>query len=165
METAVGEFERLDLVLVTHIHKDHFDAAAVVRHFDNNPAATLISTPEVIVELVNETGLTVDANFFISADASDEGGLFVSGNLFTEYSDRPIPTLGARMTVSFALACDRIRSMGVSRPVFVNTLTFTGGVSPDQIIFLRESDYACGDTLRFVYFAEDDVFHVRLERP
>ncbi len=86
-------------------------------------------------------------------------------DLFTEYSDRPIPTLGARMTVSFALACDRIRSMGVSRPVFVNTLTFTGGVSPDQIIFLRESDYACGDTLRFVYFAEDDVFHVRLERP
>ena len=55
--------------------------------------------------------------------------------------------------------------MGVSRPIFVNTLTFTGGVSDDQLILLRESDYACGDTLRFVYFAENDVFRVRLERP
>ena len=121
--------------------------------------------PETMIELVNETGLTVDANFFISSDASDAGGLLISGNLFTEYSDRPIPTLGARKTVRFALACDRIRSIGVSRPIFVNTLTFTGGVSDDQIILLRESDYACGDTLRFVYFAENDVFRVRLERP
>ena len=121
--------------------------------------------PETMIELVNETGLTVDANFFISSDASDAGGLLISGNLFTEYSDRPIPTLGARKTVRFALACDRIRSMGVSRPIFVNTLSFTGGVSDDQIILLRESDYACGDTLRFVYFAENDVFRVRLERP
>ena len=76
--------------------------------------------PDTTVKLVNETSLTVDANFYISADASDEGGLFVSGNLYTAYSDRPIPTLGPRQTVSFPLACDLIRSIGVSRPIFAD---------------------------------------------
>ena len=121
--------------------------------------------PETTVELINETGLTVDANFYISGDATDEGGLFVSGNLFTEYSHRPIPTLAPSDTVSFLLACDRIASMGVLRPVFMNTITFSGGESVDKMILLRESGFACGDRLRFVYFVEEDVFSVRLERP
>lgn len=121
--------------------------------------------PETTVELMNETGLTIDANFYISGDATDEGGLFISGNLFTEYADRPIPTLGPRDSVSFLLACDRIASMGVLRPVFMNTITFTGGESADMIILLRESGFACGDRLRFVYFVDEGVFSVRLERP
>ena len=54
IETAEGEFDRLDLVLVTHSHKDHFNAAAVIRHFGNNPQAQLISTPEVVEAVASE---------------------------------------------------------------------------------------------------------------
>lgn len=54
IETAEGEFDRLDLVLVTHSHKDHFNAAAVIRHFANNPQARLISTPEVVAAVASE---------------------------------------------------------------------------------------------------------------
>ena len=54
IETSEGEFDRLDLVLVTHSHKDHFNAAAVIRHFANNPQARLISTPEVVEAVASE---------------------------------------------------------------------------------------------------------------
>ncbi len=54
IKTAEGEFDRLDLVLVTHSHKDHFNAAAVIRHFANNPRAQLISTPEVVEAVASE---------------------------------------------------------------------------------------------------------------
>lgn len=54
IETARGEYDSLDLVLVTHAHKDHFNAAAVIRHLANNPAARLISTEEVIAAVASE---------------------------------------------------------------------------------------------------------------
>jgi L-ascorbate metabolism protein UlaG (beta-lactamase superfamily) len=54
IETADGDFDELDLVLVTHSHKDHFSAAAVLRHFANNPLAELISTSEVIETVASE---------------------------------------------------------------------------------------------------------------
>lgn len=48
LEGAVGRFQDIDLVLVTHRHDDHFDPAAVARHLDANPEATLIAPGDAI---------------------------------------------------------------------------------------------------------------------
>jgi len=42
-------FEGVELVLVTHIHSDHVDAAAALSHLKNNPDALLVG-PEQVVE-------------------------------------------------------------------------------------------------------------------
>ena len=48
LEAARGEFAGVDLVLATHVHRDHFDAVAVARHLAANPAARFVSTPEAV---------------------------------------------------------------------------------------------------------------------
>lgn len=123
------------------------------------PDPTPTPTP-VTIELVNETGFVIDANFFANASATDASGLFIAGNIFTGYSDKAIPTMGAGQTVSFELACDAVRSLGVRRPVFVNTLEFTGGESADEVFLLLDAHYQCGDTIRFIYFRDGETFHV-----
>jgi hypothetical protein len=119
--------------------------------------------PDTTVELVNETGFVLDPNFYVSADSTDEGGLFVSANRVTSFSSRAIPTLGGNSRATLTFACDEIRSMGVWRPVFSDPVNFTGGASGDSIIIQRNDEYVCGDAIRFVYFVEDEVFGVRLE--
>ncbi len=119
--------------------------------------------PETTVELINESGFVLDPNFYISADSTDDGGLFVSGNLVTSFSDRAIATIGANSRVTLTFDCGEIRSMGVRRPVFSDPINFTGGASEDSIIIQRNDEYVCGDAIRFVYFVEDDTFSVRLE--
>lgn len=106
----------------------------------------------------------MDANFYVSAEASDEGGLFVGPNLYTDWTTRAIPTLRRGERVTFTLECDQIAAMGVLRPFFSNPVTFSGGGASDDKVFLRrELNFACGDTLRFVYFEQDGSFHVRFE--
>jgi L-ascorbate metabolism protein UlaG (beta-lactamase superfamily) len=44
-------FNDVDLILVTHNHGDHFDAAMVRQHLKNNPGARLASTDQVTSQL------------------------------------------------------------------------------------------------------------------
>jgi len=46
LETARGPFARIDVLLATHHHPDHFDARAVARHLAHNPTARLVTTPQ-----------------------------------------------------------------------------------------------------------------------
>jgi L-ascorbate metabolism protein UlaG (beta-lactamase superfamily) len=48
LEAALGRFRDIDLVLVTHRHDDHFDPAAVARHMEANPEATLIAPGDAV---------------------------------------------------------------------------------------------------------------------
>ena len=48
LETAKAPFDAVDLVLVSHVHSDHFDAASVARHLAHNPHAILVSSPQVV---------------------------------------------------------------------------------------------------------------------
>jgi len=48
LEAARGEFAGVDLVLATHAHGDHFDAAAVASHLSANSRALFVSTPEAV---------------------------------------------------------------------------------------------------------------------
>ena len=48
LESARPPFDRVNAVLATHRHDDHFNAQAVLRHLVSNPAATFISTTEAV---------------------------------------------------------------------------------------------------------------------
>ncbi|MGH7556389.1 MAG: amidohydrolase family protein [Gemmatimonadota bacterium] len=48
LETALGRFSEIDLVLVTHRHDDHFDPAAVTRHLEANPEAILVAPGDAL---------------------------------------------------------------------------------------------------------------------
>jgi L-ascorbate metabolism protein UlaG (beta-lactamase superfamily) len=47
LERGLGEFREIDLVLVTHVHRDHFGALAVERHLIQNPHAHLVAPRQV----------------------------------------------------------------------------------------------------------------------
>jgi L-ascorbate metabolism protein UlaG (beta-lactamase superfamily) len=47
LERGVGAFGEIDLVLVTHVHRDHFNAPAVERHLIQNPRAHLVAPRQV----------------------------------------------------------------------------------------------------------------------
>lgn len=51
IESAQGDFAAIDLVLASHVHGDHFDAAAVAEHLRTNARAHFISTPQAIEAL------------------------------------------------------------------------------------------------------------------
>jgi len=120
-------------------------------------------TGPVSFELVNDTDLFVDANFFRSSSAGSAAELFVQPNIYTGYSSKPIPTLDPRQTVSFSLECEEVAALGVRRPVATSLVTFTGTESADEILLLRGSDYACEDHIRFVYYFDGAAFRVRVE--
>jgi len=54
MEGARPPFDDIDLVLATHDHADHFDAAAVAACLRHNPGATFVSTPMAVERLQDE---------------------------------------------------------------------------------------------------------------
>ena len=47
LERGLGVFGAIDLVLVTHVHRDHFHAAAVERHLIENQRAHLVAPRQV----------------------------------------------------------------------------------------------------------------------
>jgi L-ascorbate metabolism protein UlaG (beta-lactamase superfamily) len=47
LERGLGVFGEIDLVLVTHVHRDHFHSLAVERHLIENPHAHLIASSQV----------------------------------------------------------------------------------------------------------------------
>jgi L-ascorbate metabolism protein UlaG (beta-lactamase superfamily) len=50
-EQARAPFDKVDLALASHHHADHFDAAAVAAHLQNNPAALFVSTNQAVEKL------------------------------------------------------------------------------------------------------------------
>ncbi len=48
LEAARAPYDRIDAILITHWHEDHFSADAVAAHLRNSPATVLISSPEVL---------------------------------------------------------------------------------------------------------------------
>lgn len=56
LEGGEAPFDEVELVLATHVHGDHFDAAAVARHLRANPQARFVSTPQAVARLRAEDG-------------------------------------------------------------------------------------------------------------
>lgn len=51
MESAQGRFSRVSLILISHHHRDHFNARSVAHHLQNNPQAKLVSSLQVVDEV------------------------------------------------------------------------------------------------------------------
>ncbi|CAN5803609.1 hypothetical protein BH18ACI5_BH18ACI5_05700 [soil metagenome] len=51
IETAAPPFDGIDLVLVSHLHLDHFHPESVGRHLQHNPQARLVSSQQVVGEV------------------------------------------------------------------------------------------------------------------
>ena len=51
IETASAPFDSIDLVLVSHLHLDHFHPEAVSLHLQHNGGATLVSSQQVVDEI------------------------------------------------------------------------------------------------------------------
>ena len=51
IETARAPFHEVDVILVSHMHLDHFHPESVVRHLRHNAEATLVSSQQVVGEL------------------------------------------------------------------------------------------------------------------
>jgi L-ascorbate metabolism protein UlaG (beta-lactamase superfamily) len=54
MKGATGNFGDIDIIAVTHRHRDHFHAPFVKRHLTNNREGKLISCPQVTELLMSE---------------------------------------------------------------------------------------------------------------
>jgi len=51
LEKAASPFDRVDLLLTTHFHADHYDPLSVAAHLSNNPRSMFISTPQAVDKL------------------------------------------------------------------------------------------------------------------
>jgi L-ascorbate metabolism protein UlaG (beta-lactamase superfamily) len=51
IETAKAPFDKIDLLLVSHLHLDHFHPQSVGLHLQHNPQATLVSSQQVVDEV------------------------------------------------------------------------------------------------------------------
>ena len=51
IETAKAPFDKIDLVLVSHRHLDHFHAESVGLHLQHNPKAQFVSSQQVVDEV------------------------------------------------------------------------------------------------------------------
>jgi L-ascorbate metabolism protein UlaG (beta-lactamase superfamily) len=51
MSNAEAPFDDVDLVLVTHGHRDHFAPGPVLEHLDSNPDSVLVGPPQAIEQL------------------------------------------------------------------------------------------------------------------
>jgi L-ascorbate metabolism protein UlaG (beta-lactamase superfamily) len=51
IEGAKAPFDKIDLILVSHLHLDHFHPESVGLHLKHNPEATLVSSQQVVDEI------------------------------------------------------------------------------------------------------------------
>jgi L-ascorbate metabolism protein UlaG (beta-lactamase superfamily) len=51
IETAKAPFDKIDLILVSHLHLDHFHPESIGLHLKHNSGATLVTSQQVVVEV------------------------------------------------------------------------------------------------------------------
>jgi L-ascorbate metabolism protein UlaG (beta-lactamase superfamily) len=70
LESAAPPFDRVDAVLATHVHDDHFNADAVLAHLRANPRATFVSTGQAVQRVRAAAGSRADgiARRLVAAD-------------------------------------------------------------------------------------------------
>lgn len=54
LESAQAPFDKVDLILATHYHGDHFNASAVARHLRANPSTRFLSTPQAVDRVMRQ---------------------------------------------------------------------------------------------------------------
>jgi L-ascorbate metabolism protein UlaG (beta-lactamase superfamily) len=54
IQKSLPPFDNIDILLFTHDHADHFYAPMVSDYLKNNPKTSLVSTPDVVDQILNE---------------------------------------------------------------------------------------------------------------
>lgn len=54
IETARFPYNKIDLILVSHYHLDHFHAESIAKHLKNNPKSIIASSEQVVVAVEEE---------------------------------------------------------------------------------------------------------------
>lgn len=124
-------------------------------------AGCLASPAPVTLVLVNETALDVTPGVYVSATATDSAGLFVAANLLTDFTDRPFPELRSQETITLSLDCADVAALGVRQARLFNAATVVTVISDDELLFRKDAEFACGQTIRLRYAVEGDRFRVR----
>lgn len=71
LETGKGPYTGVRLVLATHQHKDHFDAAAVQRFLNSNPSARAGGPPQVSSQLTGDSVRALEAGDVLAINGID----------------------------------------------------------------------------------------------
>lgn len=119
--------------------------------------------PPTTITVVNETQQFLMPQVFTSSDAATAAALYVPTNWRGGFSTRPTGFVGAGESVSVTVECDELASLGVDQPVYFDGVLLVRSTSADQVFLLRDADFACGATIRLIYFSEGGVFRVRTE--
>ena len=56
MNRGVKPFSSVDLILISHIHKDHFDASSIAKYLNVVKDVVLFTTPQVADSVLNYLG-------------------------------------------------------------------------------------------------------------
>lgn len=62
LETATAPFDAIDLVLVSHVHGDHFHPAPVARYLQSNRTTRLVSSEQVVNEVQTQADFAAVAS-------------------------------------------------------------------------------------------------------
>lgn len=77
---GVAPYDRIDVMLFTHHHGDHFESAATVEFLRRNPKAVLVATPETVKRLkVHASDLDDNRLIAPKLAAGEETNLVVKG--------------------------------------------------------------------------------------
>ena len=118
-------------------------------------ALDLLLPTTVTVELVNEGSLPVEVDLFLS-DQQD-----IPEFLLTQVGEHLTFTVEAGETVSFTRTCDDLKALVIDDA----DLRVIGGFGPDTRGRVRreDTDFACGDTLRFTFTHPEDLLSLQLD--
>lgn len=104
----------------------------------------------ITVNLINETGTTLDAEFYVAAGPVSVDELFSAGNKFTMFGVGTIGLLADFDSDSFALDCATARVLGTRGGRFGDNLNQPDGMG-QQIVLSQDLNIFCGDTLTIRY--------------
>ena len=82
MQAAKKPFNRIDLILVTHRHGDHFNALMVTNHLKHNPKCILVAHNQVILRMkkwMTQYNLKKEQIYEINMEFNTNKGLSLNG--------------------------------------------------------------------------------------
>ena len=120
-------------------------------------------TGPITIELVNDTQLDVEPDFYVSATNAQPWNLFKDENKVEDFTDRAFPELRAKEKITLTYECNELVSFGSKTPTMVDAIAITRTESADQVYFVVGEDVTCEETVRFTYYYQDGVFHVKGE--
>ena len=131
MKNAQPPFDNIDIIAITHKHKDHFSEDIVVNHLLNNPAGQLVCPKQV------EEILGINPNY----DKIRDRIIAITPNLYANISitisDIPIRIL--RLEHSHYMEVDSVSGNNVNRHRNVENLGYLFNVNNIKV-------FHCGDT-------------------